>query len=340
MKTSIITLLTALLLAAAGPSSGREVTDMAGRKVVVPDSIAKVYSGSPPSTYITYAIGPDLLAGFNYSMDDEKKYLHPSVRNLPVVGGWFGQGMTPNIEAILKQKPDVVALWRWSKPLSTDAKTEETLKMMGLPVVYLKAQELSEYPAAFRFLGKLVNREKRGEELARHTEKALSDMDKALSDAKPKPRVYYAEGVDGLSTECEDSEHAALIRFAKGDNVHKCSSATMYGMEKVSIEQVMLYDPEVILVKERAFFDRVYDDPRWKGIRAVRDKKIYLIPRLPFNWFDRPPSFMRILGLKWLAGILHPEAVKSDMVRETRDFYRLFIGIDISDEDARSILNI
>jgi iron complex transport system substrate-binding protein len=79
-------------------------------------------------------------------------------------------------------------------------------------------------------------------------------------------------------------------------------------------------------------------DPAWSGIRAVRDGRVHLIPRTPFNWFDRPPSFMRILGLKWLMSILYPREYTVDLIQETREFYSLFLSVPLSAEDAKRII--
>ena len=104
-------------------------------------------------------------------------------------------------------------------------------------------------------------------------------------------RVYYAEGTDGLSTERSQSFHAELIPLAGGINVHQGTALDHYGMEKISMEQLLLYDPEVILIKEKSFFDHIFTDPRWQNLRAVKEHRVYLIPFEPFNWFDRPPSY-------------------------------------------------
>jgi iron complex transport system substrate-binding protein len=109
-------------------------------------------------------------------------------------------------------------------------------------------------------------------------------------------------------------------------------------MEKISMEQLLLYDPEVILVKEKTFFAGMSTDPRWQNIRAVKSGRVYLIPHVPFNWFDRPPSFMRLLGIKWLLNVLHPDRYHIDMVEEARAFYHLFLGVDLSEKDAQEIL--
>ena len=168
---------------------------------------------------------------------------------------------------------------------------------MGDKVRILKIDidSLSDYPEAFVRLGRVLNREARAQALAGYARTTLSEMI-TLSESIPaekKVSVYYAEGLDGLSTECNLSEHAELINLAGGRNVHECRSRDAYGMEKISFEKLMLYDPDVILVMENLFYDRVFSDPLWRRLRAVRNKKVYLIPGQPFNWFD-PVSYTHL----------------------------------------------
>ena len=110
------------------------------------------------------------------------------------------------------------------------------------------------------------------------------------------------------------------------------------GMEHISLEQVMAYDPDVILIKEKAFHDSIYQDPRWSSLRAVRARRAHLIPYVPFNWFDRPPSFMRLLGAQWVFSILHPEKKFPDLRQRTQDFYRAFLGVELDGPQAAEVL--
>jgi iron complex transport system substrate-binding protein len=189
-------------------------------------------------------------------------------------------------------------------------------------------------------LGDLLNRRERAAKLQSYAEKTLSEIAATTSKiaADKKIPVYYAEGTDGLATERDSSFHVESLRRAGGRNVHRGEALDHYGMEKISMEQVMLYNPEVILVQERDFYAKIYSDPHWKGIKAVRDKRVYQIPKIPFNWFDRPPSFMRLLGLKWLTNVLYPQLYPLNLAKETREFYQLFLGITLSDDNLREIV--
>jgi iron complex transport system substrate-binding protein len=338
--TAALCLFLALPLVCSGGAGAREIVDMTGRNVVVPDTIKKVYAPSPYGTYIMYAVDPTLMAGLISPLKEEdKKYLHEGVHGLPVIGSLFGQGQTANIEVLLKAKPDLLLMWS-DKKSPARQKTEESLKKMGIPHVYAVAGSLSDYPDTFLFLGKLLNREKRARKLSDYSRQILSGVDAAVRRIPEgnRPKVYYAEGVDGLKTECDDSIHVELLKRAGDTDVHRCHTASHMGLEKISPEQVMLYDPDVIIAQEKLFFDKVFTDPAWKRIRAVRQGRVYLIPRTPFNWFDRPPSFMRILGLQWLMSRLYPRGYPVDIVKEARNFYRLFLGVEVSDREMRRII--
>ncbi len=314
---------------------------MSGRKVTIPDTITKAVAVSPPATYLIYAIDPDLLAGLNFPLwKSEKKYTVPRYRTLPVIGGLAGQGRTMNREILFQVKPDLIVHWSWRD----DAATEKFLASMAqlpFPLVTIRMETIEDYPAALAFCGELLGRRERGETLRRYAEDAITEA-KQIAAAIPeaeKVRVYYAEGTDGLSTEPSQSFHAGLIPLAGGTNVHQGEEINHYGMEKISMEQLLLYDPQVILVKEKTFFDHVFLDPRWQNLRAVREKRVYLIPYEPFNWFDRPPSFMRILGIKWLLNLLHPDRYPVDMVAQTQAFYKLFLSAELTPAQAREVLH-
>ena len=317
----------------------KTLVDMAGRTVTVPEKILKVYGSSPPATNLLYAIDPERIAGLNFpSSDAEKKFMNQRLLSLPVVGGWFGQGQTPNMETLLAVRPDLILVWQYKQSVR-NADIERLLAPLNAPIVFVVLDHLEDYPAVFRFMGRLLGEEKRTEALAKYAEKSLSDLKTLTSGIPEKDRVtvYYAENEDGLSTECDRSIHAELIPLCGGVNPHQCVERDGYGMEKLSLEQVLLYNPQVIVTHSSHFYTDAFSDKRWRKIRAVRDKRIYLIPKAPMNWFDRPPSFMRLLGARWLAHSLYPKQYPVNVDEETRRFYSLFLGHDLTGTELREL---
>ncbi len=340
-RLSRLSILLMLFVLLSRPALGREITDMSGRQVTIPDTISKVVAVSPPATYLLYAIDPALIGGLNTSpWESEKKFTVESYTKLPVIGGFFGQSKTLNQEILLQVNPDFVVYWTW-RDNAIAKEFKATMAQLNLPYVGVRLDSIDDYPEALLFMGDALGRKERGKILSDYADKTIREA-KSMAAQIPeteKVTIYYAEGMDGLSTEKSGSQHVELIPLAGGVNVHKGEPNDTYGMEKISMEQILLYDPEVILVKEKAFFETIFTDPRWKNLRAVRDKRVYLIPSVPFNWFDRPPSFMRLLGIKWLLNTLHPKRYPMDMMSETKAFYKLFLGVDLSDTDARTVLN-
>ncbi len=344
-KNARIIAVTAMLIVLsvcwASAVAARSITDMKGRTVTLPDSIQKVYAPSPYGSYIMYSVDPSMLAGLIFPIKEEdKKYFPLAVRNLPVIGSVGGQGQAANIEVLLKAKPDLLVMWAANKS-PINEKAQESLTKLNTPFVYAVAENLSAYPEVYLFLGKVLKREERTKHLSVYCLNTLDEIKGIVSriPANKRPSVYYAEGVDGLSTECNDSIHVELLQLTGDGNVHRCHTSNHKGFEKISLEQIILYKPDVIIAQEKVFFDKVFKDPAWRSVKAVREGRVYLIPRQPFNWFDRPPSFMRILGLKWLTNILYPGEYKIDMIKEAIDFYRLFLGIELSQNEMKRIIN-
>jgi iron complex transport system substrate-binding protein len=71
----------------------------------------------------------------------------------------------------------------------------------------------------------------------------------------------------------------------------------------------------------------VRSDASWASVKAVRDNRVHLSPKMPFGWVDFPPSVNRLIGLWWLAKILYPERFPEDLRTLTQDFYSRFYHV-------------
>lgn len=323
-----------LLLFIATMTHAREITDMAGRQLVVPDRITRIYAAQPYTHVLAYMLAPDMLIGhLSIIHEPEKRFLRPEAAKLPLLGGAPGGGPAVNMETVLAAKPDIVLMKGNAK--SDVSRAAEKFAQVGLPVVFVDLEAIDDYPAGFEFFGKLIGREAKAKQMADHARKVLADVDRAVATIPEdkRLRVYYAESADGLATECDQSFHADAIKRAGGVIVHHCLLKTHMGMEKVSLEQIIAYNPDVIVANDPQFEAMVNRDPRWAGIKAVAEHRILTVPHTPFNWIDRPPSVMRIAGIQWLAGRFYPKAYAIDLRRELREFHQMFLGIDPAAED-------
>lgn len=301
----------------------RTIVDDYGRTVEIPEHITKIYAASPPITMSLLAFNPDLIIGLNSTYNDQQKKYAGSAVNKRVVGGFFGQGKTPNFEILLSIKPDVVVMWG---RMSGSEKILDKFKKFGIPVILVKNENIYDLISQFEMYAKLTGDRARADELIAYTKKSLSLVEEMQSELRKQKTVsyYFAQGVDGLYSECEDSFHVEPFKYAGAKNVLDCKMSSNYGMERIPLEGVLLSDPDVIVAMEKTFVDSVYDNPQWSTLRAVKEKRVFLVPSYPFNYIARPPSFMRLLGIRWLINSLYPTLASKTFLEEKEEFESLF----------------
>ena len=317
------------------------VTDMAGRVVEIPKEVNKVLCTSPPTTMLVYMLAPDKLGGWNFK--PRGKYIKTVYKNLPVVGGWFGK-QSGNYETFMKMQPDIILEGFTNQGnVAVSSLNERQKKMGNIPVVGIKETvNVEGYRDAIEFVGKLLGVEGQAKDLLSFYKRVLNKVKSVVSNTpeEERVRVYYAEGPKGLQTDPKGSFHSSLIELCGGINVAECPIKKGYGRTEVSIEQVILWDPDIIITGDPEFYKEVYADPKWKSIKAVRTGKVYLYPHNPFSWFDRPPGINRIIGIPWTAKILYPDKFSSlDLKSYVKKFYLKFYHYPLTDKEVNSILH-
>jgi len=110
------------------------------------------------------------------------------------------------------------------------------------------------------------------------------------------------------------------------------------GLALVSVEQVLSWNPEVVVTIDRDFAANFRTESVWAEVAAVRAGRVHLSPKMPFGWVDFPPSVNRLIGLWWLAKILYPEQFPEDLKPMTRDFYTRFYHKTPTDAQIDSVL--
>ena len=301
--------------------------------------IKRVFGSSPPVNYLLYALNPKKMIGLNFQAKNPnnnatQKYLDPYFLSLPVIGSFHGGGNNINLETLIAHQPELIVLWEDDMMAKT---VSEQIKKTHIPTITVPFREIETMPQSIQTVANAIGETKRGNVLADYASKIISEVNASVSKEKPT-RYYYAEGLDGLSTECDSSFHVVALNFAGGENVHKCRQSNLLGLEKISFETLLAYDPDVIIVQHSLVFNDLIDDKLWKNLRAVKQGHIYLVPTTPFNWIDRPPSFMRILGIQWLASRFHSKVYTINLESRVREFYELFLHVKPSENDIKTIL--
>lgn len=324
----------------------RSIIDSAGRTVAIPQTVTAVYSAVPTAESMVYSLAPDKLIGWvNAPSDTAKPFLTEKARSLPVLGGWMGEKSTANLEEIIKANPDLIVFMTTIGINSNGAKLADTISQQtNRPVVVLDSS-LAKTAEMYRLLGDWLGVAERGEELASYSEEALASVKSKVATIPDDKlvSVYYAESATGLATDPSGSDHTEVLDFVRGKNVASVEKKSGQGMSPVSMEQVLSWNPQVILVSTWSggaeSLKTIKTDATWAKVPAVSSGRVYLIPSQPFNWFDRPPNTARVLGVQWLANLLYPDAVKLDITKQVKEYYLTFYGATVTDAQVESLLS-
>jgi iron complex transport system substrate-binding protein len=352
MKQRILSLLLALVLCAAlftaCSASGQTAdensfvfTDSAGREVVLPKESTRVAPSGWVATMILATLAPEYLVSVSSTpSSNQYKYLPQELLMLPTTGQMYGAKSTINLEALLDAKPQVI-IDLGDRKDGIDEDMDLLQKQTGTPVIFIEA-DLAHMAQAYRALGAiLADKSDKAERIAAFIDDTVETATRNAARIGESDRVgvMYTSGTTGLNTNARGSLQSQVIDLIGADNdivVEEVSDRG--GGNTISMEQLYIFQPDVILFAGGSIYDRVGEDPVWRELSAIRDGDYYEIPNVPYNWLSNPPSVNMVLGIWWLGNLLYPGIYDCDMTEKTREYYSLFFGYDMSEEEARDIL--
>ena len=108
-------------------------------------------------------------------------------------------------------------------------------------------------------------------------------------------------------------------------------------LTQVSMENLLRWQPDIILVQEAVTADFIRRDPLWQGVKAVAEQRILFLSGLPFGWLDAPPGINRLLGLRRLHAWLDP-AINRQFKSDIQHYAQLFWHCSLSDADYQKLV--
>lgn len=318
----------------AGSSDGEkdtfEVTDMGGTKVQVPTKLEKYADGWFAHNEVTIMLTG--AKGLVATACDPKAYGWMYKVNEPINDATlsFGQGF--NFEELAALKPQVIFD---SKDTLRDKAAE-----VGIPVVNCLFTTFDEMQKSIELSATVFGgdapdiAQKYNKELDK-TVKGIEAKTKGLAESE-KPKVMhgasvYALTIDGTQTIIDD-----WIKVAGGVNA-VTESTKGNAQAKFSMEQVLAWNPDVIITGKAGEDQQILNDPNWASVKAVQDKKVYVNPKGVFGW-DRY-GVEELLQVQWAASILHPDLFKDLKIEDkVKDFYKTYLNYELTDEDVKLIM--
>lgn len=325
----------AMLGVALAPLAARAehvVVDMAGRSVALPDHIGSVVTIGPVpvinSFVFAFGRGSAIANGLppNFRASRRWKYqdvFDPGLSAKPAVQSSDGG---PLLEDIVGLAPDVV--------LTMSKDTADSLARVGVPAVYLAWRAPDDVKTVMSLLGELFGQAPVAKAYDDYFDRVIGQVERRVSAVRPesRPRVLYCN-LDRLT----QPHLIAEWWIAKAGGLSVTDDGRATESRTFSLEQLLAWNPEVLIVGDPREIAMAYGDPRFATISAVRNRRVFAAPNGAHLWANR--TIEQPLTVLWAAKLFHPALfAEIDMRREVADFYATFFHAGLTPQQVDDVL--
>ncbi len=306
--------------------------DLKGRTVVLPATIDTIATVGlvPPNNSIVFAMGESSKivngppGGYQETYANYR-FLAPNLVKAPAIESAINEPV--NKEELLKLAPDLV--------VASDAEMADSVSALGIPSVVIQPNTPDNIKKSVELLGQVFQKEDHANAYVAYFDDAMQRL-KSIGDkagAAGKPSVLYISVSDPIRRPSRTIDRAAEMLRATSVTADQ----TKEGWYEFGVEQVLKWDPDVIIAMFPSDKTTLLTDPRFATLQAVRSKRIYVTPTGAQLWGQTTSE--NPLGVLWLAKTLRPELTRDlDMVAETRRFYDQFFGVKLTDAQIKQML--
>lgn len=305
----------------------RQVTDMAGRKVTIPDRITRVLPYDNKTNVLLFPISGNRMVAKARSMESPSlKYISKEFLDLKEFD-------PANAEAVLSLKPDILVVGAIVDDPGDVAAYVAFSQKVRIPLVVVSL-DLMSLDKSYEFLGEVLGKNAEAAACATQIRKIYTEVQQAINGRRIAGKAYMANDNDGLRTAPDGSNHAQLFEVMGIRNAAKVQLDSK-GFAVVSMEQILLWNPDWIFCVGKGVsspYRSILKSPLWRQVTALKTKRVCIVPSEPYLWFDMPPSVNRLLGLVWFSQLFYglPDVATQSYVR---DFYRIFYKYNLTDKE-------
>lgn len=314
------------------PAFARDITDMTGRSVTVPDDIESVVTvGAVPviNTYVFAAGKGDTLAmglppNFDRTLSHYQFLFAPQLADSPVLQD---ANLAPDVEKVISAAPDVA--------LTFDQSSAELLEANGISAVTLRIDTPDEIKAGVHLVGEMFGDHALGARYAAYFDAMTTRVAERVAEIPPedRPTVLYINPL--IMTQ---PHLIAEWWIPAGGGVSVTDAGRSQNVLSLTTEAVIGLDPDFMFVMEPGHIKALQEDPVLSQMDAVREGRVKVSPRGAHVWGNRAVELA--LTPLWLATELHPDLFpREHLIDEAKSFYADFFKAELTTEQVEGILS-
>ncbi len=261
MRTVFFFLLTPFLLSVTAPAWALTLVDDSAIELRLDQPAARVISLSPHLTELLYAVGAgDRLVGTLRGSD-----FPAEAAEIAQIGDAAGL----DFERIVHLRPDVVLAWgSGNRPVDL-----ARLRSLGLRVMVMEPQRLKDISRHLRLLGDLTGRVGQAQAVAQEFEQRVDALTARYAGRSPV-RVMFEIWHRPLFTVNANHVISKVLALCAAQNIF-ADLPRLAG--EVSVEQVLLLDPDVIVVGSEAEDGGIQHWMEYSYLKAARGGNVFTV---------------------------------------------------------------
>ncbi len=333
------------------------VIDHGGNEVQVPNKISRIVVSDIfpiPAVLSVFFNSADKIVGIAPTSASAAKnsllsQIYPEILNAK---SDFMNGNTINVEELMKLNPDVVFY------SENNNEQKEVLQNAGFCAIGISAngwhydcietlnQWLKTLTEVFKYDDDIKILNERSEKAQKKSNEIYDMIKGRIANLKmeDKKRVFFLFQYNDstMLTSGKNffgqwwSDAIGCINVA--NELEKDNSVA------TNIEQVYAWNPDMIFITNfntalpKDLYENTVGTYDWSEVKAVKDKEVYKMPLGMYRTYT--PGIDTPITLLWFAKTAYEDLFNDvDLIKETRSYYKDIFGVDLTDDQIKSIFN-
>jgi len=310
----------------------RTIVDITGTEVEIPVEVDEVINLYSFGCQMMAGLGlEDCLVGISTDTFETEwiEVMCPEMKNIPTYSDEV------DAETLLAANPDIV--------FCADPERAEELRGKGVPCITFMYLTVDDLKFNVNLLGEILDGDakEKCELYIQYLDSQIADVDSVLQgvviekesmhyiNANSDKGFYKTAGAGSTTDYCAQLSYVEL----------STASLIEFPESKVDAEALLATNPENVIIGGRyqhVMYDDIFTAEEWQNISAVQKNNVFKVPMGLSAW--NRYSIETALLIPWTASVVYPEYYEFDAVNETIEFYKTFMGYELTEEQAQYMI--
>jgi iron complex transport system substrate-binding protein len=318
--------------AAGSKEETRTVVDIMGAEVEIPAKVDEIVNLYSFGCQLMLGLGlDDYLVGISEDTFETEwiEVMCPDAKNITTYSDEAAA------ETLLAAKPDLV--------LCAEPDRAEELRSKGIPCITFMYLTVDELKFNVELLGEILGGEAKEKcnLYIKYLDSKIADVEDTLTGVvTEKETMHYINAnsdkgfykTAGAGSTTDDCAKLSYVELATAPLI-------AFPESKVDAEALLATNPENVIIGGRyqhVMYDDIFAADEWQHISAVQNRNVFKIPMGLSAW--NRYSLETALLIPWTASVVYPEHYEFDAVNETIEFYKTFMGYELTEEQAQYMI--